>query len=174
MVMSIDQNFSRVSDAVVLETSGPWQSKSGGTLSVLFSLTAEQTAVFQDYNNPEFDKIATQTGTNIRGMRVYNVENIPNGSTGANEFHLARTEIVNVLSGKSLWRLEDVYGDVKEFTLDSAKSLIVPAGILHTYTALEDKTRLQVICNTLFIPDDPRTHDSYMIDEFRQLQQNFN
>jgi hypothetical protein len=171
--MSLQPKYSRVSDAVLLETRGPWQSKSGGELSVLFSLTAEQSNKFQDISNLEFDNVATETGIDIRGLRVYNVNSIPNGSTGANEFHLARTEIVNVLHGKSLWRLEDVYGEVKEFTLDSTMSLIVPSGILHTYTALEDNTRLQVICNTLFYPENPATHDSYMIERFRELQNSF-
>lgn len=171
--MPDSQSLKRVNDVTVIETKGPWQSKSGGTLTVLLSLTAEQSAKFQDYNNPEFSRVLTEAGADIRGLRVYNVDSIPNGSTGANEYHLARTEIVNVLAGKVLWRSEDVYGDVKEFTLNSATSLIVPSGILHTYTALEDGTRLQVICNTLFNPEDPATHDSYLIDEFRELQNKF-
>jgi hypothetical protein len=164
------QNYSRVKDVVLLETKGPWQSKSGGELSVLMSLTAEQVAKFQDYDNPAFDKIVEQTGFDIRGLRVYNVSGISKGNIGANEFHLARTEIVSALSGSALWRCEDIYGGVSEHTIDSTMSLIVPAGILHTYTALEDKTRLQVICNTLFIPEEPGTHDSYMLDEFKKLQ----
>jgi hypothetical protein len=171
--MPDSQSLNRVNDVIVLETKGPWQSKSGGALTVLLSLTAEQSAKFQDYNNPEFSKVANEAGTDIRGLRVYNVDSIPNGSTGANEYHLARTEIVNVLVGKALWRCEDVYGDIKELTLDSTMSLIVPSGILHTYTALEDNTRLQVICNTLFVPEDSATHDSYLIDEFRELQNKF-
>ncbi len=172
--MSKKQKLSRVSDAFLLETRGPWQSKSGGELSVLFSLDLEQLTNFQNYSNLAFDDIANNTSTDIRGLRVYNVENIPNGSTGANEFHLARTELINVLTGKCLWRLEDVYGDVKEFTIDRTQSLIIPAGIFHTYTALEDNTRLQVVCNTLFIPEDTGTHDSYLVEEFRQLQKEVN
>lgn len=168
--MNNEQRLSRVTSIVQLQTNGPWQSKSGGELTVLLALTNQQLTMFLDADNPEFTTIFDQTNTNVRGLRIYNVSGIPNGSTGANEFHLARTEIVNVLSGKALWQCEDVYGGTQEYTLDAASSLIVPSGILHTYTALEDNTRLQVVCNTLFIPDDPRTHDSYSAEEFRKLQ----
>jgi dTDP-4-dehydrorhamnose 3,5-epimerase-like enzyme len=109
----------------------------------------------------------------VRGLRVYNVSNIPNGSVGANEYHLARTEIVSVLDGASEWRIEDIYGDSRIFIVDKTKSLVIPPGLLHTYTATEDNTRIQVICNTLFIPDNHSTHDSYMIDDFRRLQQKY-
>lgn len=170
MIMSTLPNLPHVNDIVSLQTKGPWQSKSGGELSVLLSLTKDQATKFLNYDNPEFATVAEKSGTDIRGLRVYNVSAIPNGRIGANEFHLARTELVSALSGKALWRCEDVYGDVKEFTIDSATSLIVPYGILHTYTALEDDTRLQVICNTLFDPENPGTHDSYSAEDFRKLQ----
>lgn len=169
-----DQNFARVTDVTVLQTKGPWPTKSGAQLQVLFGIDQELVSRFLDFDNPEFSKVRDKSGTNIRGLRVYNVEGIPKDSVGANEYHLARTEIVNVLLGKALWRCEDVYGDVKEFTLDASTSVIVPAGILHTYTSLEDNTRIQVICNTLFVPDDPQTHDSYSIDEFHALQSTIN
>lgn len=163
-------NLSRVEDVIVLQTRGPWATKSGGELAVLLALTKEQVDIFLNYDNPEFDKVLKETGTDIRGLRTYNVKGIANGCVGAMEFHRARTELVSALSGKATWKCEDVYGGVKEFTLDSTTSLMVPSGILHTYTALEDDTRLQVICNTLFTPEDPATHDSYLMDEFRKLQ----
>lgn len=168
--MNTQPHLSNISSIQQLPTKGPWHSKSGGELTVLFGLDATLLATFLDYDNPEFSAIAQRTGTDIHGLRTYNVSNIPSGSTGANEFHLARTELVTALSGRALWKCEDVYGNTTEYTLDSTTSLMVPPGILHTYTALEDNTRLQVVCNTLFNPDDPGTHDSFSSEDFRKLQ----
>lgn len=70
------------------------------------------------------------------------------------------------LAGAALWQTVDFNGNEREFVLDGKTAIIQPPGILHTYTALEDGTRLQVICNTLFDPNDPRTHDSYTQDDF--------
>jgi methionine-S-sulfoxide reductase len=62
------------------------------------------------------------------------------------------------------------YGNEEEFVLDSKKSVMMPPGILHTYVALEDDTRLQVVCNTLFDPNDVRTHDTYSQEDFKRIQ----
>jgi dTDP-4-dehydrorhamnose 3,5-epimerase-like enzyme len=166
-------NFARVEDAQLLESTGPWNSKSGGVLRVSFSIDETQTKSFQRFDALAFSEAEKGSTENIRGLRVYSVSNIPKGSVGAKEYHLARTEIINVLDGVCEWRLEDIYGGSKVFMLDTTKSLIIPHGILHTYIAAEENTRIQVICNTLFMPDNPGTHDSYMIDDFRRLQEDY-
>ena len=168
--MQDPKNFSTIDTIRLIDTKGPWESKSGGKLSVLMALDAKDMAEFLNFSSTAFDDIQAETGVNIRGIRIYNVSDIAKGSVGANEFHMARTEIVSVLSGAALWRCEDIFGNVKEFTLDATQSLVVPYGILHTYTALEDNTRLQVLCNTLFEPEIAGTHDSFLLEEFKKLQ----
>jgi hypothetical protein len=161
-----------VSDIRLIESRGPWDTKSGGKLNVLFALSRAELDAFLDAENPEFDIVQSSSGYDIRGLRSYSVSEIPNGSIGANEWHRARTECVIALSGRALWHCVDLAGDERNFTLDGSNAVITPPGILHTYTALEDDTRLQVICNTLFIPDEPSTHDTYPKDTFEELRAN--
>lgn len=159
-----------VDDIRTIETRGPWASKSGGSLNVLMALPQEEVELFLDYGHPEFDAIQSVTGANIRGLRTYNVSEIPKGSVGGMEWHDIRTEIVSAIGGRALWQCVDIDGNETEFELDSKKSVLMPPGILHTYVALEENTRLQVVCNTLFDPEDPRTHDTYSKDLFESLQ----
>lgn len=133
---------------------------------MLFSLPAAQLKKFLDFDNGAFD----DTGQDIRGLRSYMVSGIAKGSIGAHEVHLARTEMVTALDGKASWTCVDLLGNEKVFMLDGTNVLMVPPGILHTYEALEDDTHLQVVANTLFMPDDPATHDSYPVAEFYELQ----
>lgn len=160
-----------VNDIKVIERQGPWQSKSGGALDVLMALPQQETEAFLDFDNPEFALIEEESGKNIRGLRSYSVRDIPKGSVGGQEWHRARTECLIALAGRALWQCVDFNGDTAEFTADEKTAILTPPGIMHTYTALEDGTRLQVICNTLFIPDDPRTHDSFDLESFRRRQE---
>jgi dTDP-4-dehydrorhamnose 3,5-epimerase-like enzyme len=139
-------------------------------LNVLLALPQEEVETFLDYGDPEFDAIHRETGVNIRGLRTYNVSEIPKGSVGGMEWHGIRTEIVSAIGGQALWQCVDIDGNETEFVLDGKKSVLMPPGILHTYVALEENTRLQVVCNTLFDPEDPRTHDTYSTDLFKSLQ----
>jgi hypothetical protein len=159
-----------VHDIRTIETRGPWKSKSGGSLNVLLALPQDEVEQFLDYANPEFDAVQQATGLNIRGLRTYNVSDIPKGSVGGMEWHGIRTEIVSALGGQALWQCVDVDGGETEFVLNQDVSVLMPAGILHTYVALEDDTRLQVVCNTLFDPEDSRTHDTYSMDLFAAVQ----
>lgn len=155
-----------VNDIQSIERRGPWRSKSGGSLEVLFAMTqAERTAFFDDAN-PEFDRLPG----NQRGLRQYTVSGIPEGSVGGLEWHRARTEFVAALVGAAVWECIDFEGNERTFTLDGSTAVITPPGILHTYHALEPDTRLQVVCNTLFIPEDPTTHDTYTRDSFYELR----
>lgn len=155
-------------DAVrTIESHGPWDTKSGGRLNVLFGLGND---VIQDnyfnYEPSELGKIPSD----IRGLRLYTVSDIAKGNIGANEWHRLRAELVFVLEGAVRWTCEDVYGDKKEFILDGRVGVWTPPFVLHTYEAVSDNSQILVIANTLFLPDDPRTHDTYPIGEFRELQ----
>lgn len=159
-----------VDDIRIIETRGPWKSKSGGSLNVLMALGQDEVEAFLDYDHPEFDALQKETGVNIRGLRTYNVSEIPKGSVGGLEWHSIRTEIVSAIGGQALWQCVDVDGGETEFVLNRDVSVLMPPGILHTYVALEDDTRLQVVCNTLFDPEDSRTHDTYSMDLFAAVQ----
>ena len=145
---------------------GSWDTKSGGKLKVLFGIDMptlqEKYLQFGDKTNPE--------DTDTRGLRAYMVSNIPKNSIGAMEWHKNRNELVFALSGKVEWKCEDTQGSVETFTLDESNGVWNPPYILHTYRALDDNCTLLVIANTLFIPDNPETHDSYSQDSFRELQ----
>ena len=160
-----------VDDIRVIDVRGPWNSKSGGLLEVHFMLTDEEVDALRDRGNPEFAAVEEATGgVNIRGLRCYTVSKIPKGSIGAQEWHRARTEMVRAVTGKALWVCTDPFGGKREIELDGTKLVMTPPGILHEYRALEDDTTLEVICNTQFIPDDPRTHDSNDQASFHELQ----
>ena len=159
-----------VEDIKVIDTRGPWVTKSGGSLDVLFALPQEEVNRFLDYGHPGFDRVDRETGANIRGLRVYNVSEVPKDSIGGLEWHDIRTELVSAIGGSALWQCADLDGNETEFVLDGKKSVLMPPGILHTYVALEDDTHLQVVCNTLFNPEDPRTHDTYSKELFTNMQ----
>lgn len=150
-----------VDDIKVVEARGPWESKSGGALNVSFALGSLELAAFLDVDNPEFTKVEAATGIDIRGLRSYRITDIPEGSIGGQEYHRARTEYVQVLAGRALWLCSDNQGNEREYELDGRTGVITPPGITHSYEALEEGTGLEVVCNTLFIPEDPRTHDTF-------------
>lgn len=155
-----------VEDIAHLTSNGPWKAKSGGDLIVRLALPSEAVTAFLDYENPAFDAVEADSGVNIRGLRSYTVDNIPKGSIGGREWHMARTEYVGALGGSALWQCVDLSGNEREFVLDGTAAVIMPPGILHTYQALEDNTRLQIIYNTLFVPEDPKTHDTFSRESF--------
>lgn len=155
-----------VHDIKQIESKGPWQSKSGGTLDVLFSLTKAETEQFLGYDNPEFDTIKEASGIDVRGLRSYTVSAIPKDSVGAKEWHKARSEYLFAPQGSATLHCVDLDGNEKTFTVGPQQAIIILPTILHTYTALEDNTKLQVICNTLYFPDQPATHDSFSTEAF--------
>jgi len=150
-----------IDDVQVIESRGPWQSKSGGALNVHLALPREVLGAFLDYDNPEFGRVESQSGYDIRGLRHYAVSGIPAGGIGGNEYHRARTEYVRAAAGRAVWQCVDISGREREFLLDGTRGIIVPPFITHTYEALEDNTTLEVLCNTLFIPEEPLTHDIF-------------
>jgi hypothetical protein len=156
-----------VEDVQVLEARGPWNSKSGGELSVLFSIPfPELQDRYFKYDDEELAKIPAD----IRGLRSYTVRGIPAGTVGANEWHRVRQELAFAVKGSAKWTCEDVFGNKKEFMVDEGNAVWTPPFILHTYEAQTDATQLLVIANTLFIPEDPTTHDSYSAESYREFQ----
>lgn len=149
------------------ETRGPWRSKSGGNLDVMCAMSRKALSRFLDFDNPDFETLPHD----IRGLRLYTVSDIPAGAIGGAEWHKIRTELVTALSGRAILQCVDLQGAQRDFTLDGRVSVIIPPSILHTYQALEDNTRLQVVANTLFIPEEPSTHDTFSKETFLQLMQ---
>lgn len=162
----MSNGYKTVAEIKVVESRGPWKSKSGGELDVLFGFNQDEVMAFLDFDNPEFSKVMQVSGKDIRGLRAYTVSGIAKDSIGAREWHRARSEFVRVLTGSIIWTCVDLEGNERTFTLDTKTAVLTPPGILHTYQALEANTKLQVICNTLFIPQDPHTHDTYSQESF--------
>jgi hypothetical protein len=148
---------------------GPWRSKTGGLLSVPFALSHAQAMDIFDYDHAELDRLPRD----IRGLRMFVLEDMPAGGIGCGEFHRIRIEIVFTVKGRVRWICEDLYGGRKEFISSRDCILRVPPFILHTIESLEQDSSVVVIANTLFDADDPRTHDSYPATEFRALQEHY-
>jgi len=161
-------NHPTVNDVRVLEAAGPWKTKSDGELNVLFKLPFDDImGKFFSYNQSELDKIPAD----IRGLRSYRVSRLANAAIGAKEWHKVRNELAITTRGSIKWTCQDIYGGSVTHVLDESHGLWIPPYILHTYEALQDDSEVLVIANTLFIPDDPATHDSYSDESFASLGQ---
>jgi len=164
------KSISTVNDVRELTTKGPWPTKSNGQLNVLFSLDiATITNQYFKYDKSELDKITTD----VRGLRLYSVSGLQIKSVGANEWHKLRNELVFAIHGSAKWTCEDVFGKKVEHIINQSSGLWVPPYILHTYEALQDDTELLVVASTLFIPDDPTTHDTYDAGSFANMQNSY-
>lgn len=152
----------------ILDTRGPWNTKSGGTLMVRACLPLE--TVLQEYFRYDANELREIPG-DIRGLRFYTVRNLPFGQIGGKEFHRMREEMVIGLEGRLKWECEDVYGNKEEFTLTPETGIWMPPFILHTYEVLENNSGIFVVANTLFVPDNTRTHDTFSLEKFRELQE---
>lgn len=90
------------------------------------------------------------------------MSHIKKSKIGAHEWHKIRCEIVSVIKGKVLWKLQDTQGGKIEHILDQTNnSLLIPPYLMHTYEALEDDSEILVVANTIFIVNDKTTHDTY-------------
>ena len=163
------RNPPTVDDIEVLPAAGPWRSKSGGKLSVPFALPYARAMQLFSYNEAELDRIPRD----IRGLRMFALEDIPVGGVGGGEFHRIRSEIAITVRGRLRWVCEDLYGGRRVLTPEKNASLRLPPFILHTMEAMEDGSAAVMIANTLFDPDDVRTHDTYPATEFRTLQEHY-
>jgi len=113
-----DRVYPTVEDIVVIEGKGPWGTKSGGKLNVLFGLPLGLLQEkFFDYNKTELEAVPTD----IRGLRSYVVSGLTKGAVGANEWHKLRNEIVFAAKGRFRWSCEDVHGNKVDAPLHSAR-----------------------------------------------------
>ncbi len=160
-------NFPTVDQIQVIEARGPWTTKSGGQLNVVMAMDFGK--VQDQYLHYEDNELA-RVPEDIRGLRIYTVRDLPKGSIGGTEWHRIREEMVFGLEGSVHWECEDVFGEKREFTLSAVLGVWMPPFILHTYQAREEGSGLLVFANTLFIPNNPRTHDTYSTEAFRELQ----
>lgn len=150
-----------------MEIRGPWRTKSQGELNVIFALSmSELLGEYLSYDQQELDRLRRD----IRGFRIYTVQNLSRNQIGANEFHRIRKEIVIGLEGRTRWTCEDLLGGKREFILTPQNGIWIPPFVLHTYHVLEDGTGHMAIANTLFDPADPDTHDTFSLELFRSLQ----
>lgn len=151
----------------VFPNEGPWPTKSGGELNVLFARHLSYiTGLFFEYNKKELAKIPRD----IRGLRMYRVDNIPKGRIGGKEFHRIRQEITIPIKGRLAYECEDLFGKKRNFDLTPKTSVWIPSLIMHTYEALEADTAFIIIANTLYDAADKDTWDTYSLEEFRVLQ----
>lgn len=159
-----------VAEIGVFPNEGPWTTKSGGELNVLFARDAGIISyVFFNYNGGELEKIPRD----IRGLRMYRVDKLPKGGIGGNEFHRIRQEIIIPISGHLSYECEDLFGQKRNFDLTPKTSIWIPPLVMHTYKAMEDDNAIIVIANTLYDPADKGTWDTYSLEEFYNLQKEF-
>lgn len=144
----------------------PWKTKSDGKLHARFALPFTVVHRYLTYDEEELARVPLD----IRGLRCYTVRDLPKDGIGGTEFHRIRDEIVVGLDGSVEWECEDVYGARRTYTITPSNGVRIPPFILHTYRVLEEGSGLLVFANTLFDPEDPRTHDTFSRDEFRALQ----
>lgn len=157
-----------IGDVTTLNIKGPWRTKSNGKLRVLQALVPEMMRKFLHHRKGGRYVFG---GFDIRGFRIYFITGLAKGVVGGGEFHKVRQEMVFCLTGKVTWLCEDTTGTKKEFMLSPSSSGVwMPPGILHTYEVEKGKVSLLVLANTLFDPDDPRTHDTYPEAQFRKFQ----
>lgn len=159
-------NPAHIDDVRVINGAGPWNTKSGGELNVLFQIPFED---LLKRNLRYVDEELIKLPLDIRGLRAYTVSNIPKGTIGANEWHRVRRELVFCLEGSFVWTCEDLFGKKKEFTISGNVGVENPPFILHTYKAQTENSKLLVIANTLFNPSDPTTHDTFSAESFSEL-----
>jgi hypothetical protein len=163
------RNPSSVEDIREFRMTGPWPSKSGGLLSVPFMLPHAQTVQMFSYDQEELDRIPRD----IRGLRMFVLEEMPARGVGGGEFHRIRIEIAFTMKGKVRWSCEDVYGGRKGFLPTRDCILYFPPFILHTIESLESGSAIAVIANTVYDKDDAGTHDTYSVAQFRELQEHY-
>lgn len=159
-------NISTTRDIRISRGRGPWVTKSGGQLWVLSALTGDEVKELLRYEMGELARVPLD----IRGLRHYVVRDLPAGAVGGTEFHRIRREWVFTARGEVLWRFEDLYGGVHEVVVSQGHGVFIPPYLLHTYTVAQEGTELLAVANTLFVPDDPRTHDTYSMDDFQGLR----
>src|SRR5256885_13997901 len=94
-----------VDDIRELRMTGPWRSKSGGILSVPFALPYVQAMDIFDYDAAELARLPRD----IRGLRMFVLEDMPAGRIGGGEFYRNCIEIVFIRQGRDRRMFEAVH-----------------------------------------------------------------
>ncbi|MEK7116730.1 MAG: WxcM-like domain-containing protein [Patescibacteria group bacterium] len=165
-MLQLPNKIPSVGEVNLTASTGPWKSKSGGNLNVHFRLPLETLMDYLTYNEKELKEIPED----IRGIRVYSVRDMPKNGIGGNEFHRIRKEIFVVINGTLECVCEDLFSNISIFKLSNGMGVRIPPFIMHTFQALEENTGFLVMVNTLFNPDDPKTHDTYSRGVFEELK----
>ncbi len=148
---------------------GPWPTKSGGLMNVLFGFGRE---VLQRMLNTDPHELELAPQLQL-GIRTFHSTGLAAGTVGGKHFHRIKQEIIALPRGSVLFVLEDVYGGKRELTLDKThRSLYIPPFVMHTYTVLEP-AELIGVSNTLYDADNPATHDTYGDETFSLLCDHF-
>lgn len=166
-MLHLPRNPARVSDVDVSTTIGPWHSKCHGDLLVPVMLPFEQARRFLEYDTEELARLETD----IRGIRVFYLDHAEAGGMAGNQFHRLRTEIAFVVEGTVHWEFEDLYGGERKLVASQNLSVVIPPFVLHRATFGGDGGTLATLANTIYIREDPRTHDTYSADQFRGMRQ---
>ena len=166
---TLPRNPPSVDDMREFRATGPWPSKSGGVLNVPVALPHLEAMRFFEHDPEELARIPID----IRGLRAWVVSDIPAGGISGNQFHRVRTEIAFVVKGKVSWRFEDLYGGSRVIAWSPDLALLMPPFVKHMLVAEESGSAVVTLANTLYIPDDPRTHDTYRADLFYAMRDRF-
>lgn len=158
--------YPTIDSVEVIESHGPWTTKSGGDLTVLFAAGPDK---MQDHYF-KYDGEDLAQGPDIRGTRLYTITNLPIRSVGGMEWHKIRREMIFSIAGSVRWTVEDVRGAKKRVVVRAGTGIWLPPYILHKYETLENKSAMFVFANTLFDPANHETHDTYSHEAFRELQ----
>lgn len=159
-----------VQEALVYEsTLGPWPTKSGGSMNVLFGFDQSILARMHNVDPSELELVPELQ----LGIRAFHTSGLAAGTIGGKHFHRIKQEIITIPKGKVRFLLEDVYGGRRELLLDKThRALYIPPFVMHTYTVLET-AELIGVSNTLYDADNPNTHDTYEDEPFKIFFEHF-
>jgi hypothetical protein len=160
-------NPPRVSDIIRHDRPREFRSKSGAILTV--PIYVPYSRLLEAHFNYAEDELAYSG--DIRGARVYLVRGILQGAAGGGEFHRIRHETVISIEGTVEWTCMDLYGEMTSYTLAPGVGVEMPPFILHTYRGLEDNNGILIFANTLFTHEEKRTHDTFLREQFLEMQQ---
>ena len=159
-----------VDDAIVYDSNlGPWNTKSGGRLDVLFALDEK---ILNRMLQVDPHELSLAPALRL-GIRAFHSSGLAAGSVGGEHFHRIKDEIIAFTKGSAEYILEDLYGGKRKLQIgDHARGLYIPPFIMHTYTIIE-AAELIGVSNTLYDPDDPTTHDTFDGVAFQILQHHY-
>lgn len=156
----------RVEDAIVYSSNlGPWDTKSGGKMHVVFAFDE---SILRHLHVVDQQELALVPELQL-GFRAFHSTGLKKGTVGGKHFHRIKQETIACAKGEVEFLLEDLYGGTRTVKLDiQSRSLFIPPFVMHTYTVLDD-AELIGVSNTLYDADNPNTFDTYEQDTFDTL-----